>query len=239
MPEELNIFQCEDCLRYFVLGDGVDGARLVERPLGVLPESGRCGLGDCAGIRQARLVEERSRASAEVRPAMEFRRRCHERWLERRQGASPRDGRRVVKALGGAAAVLKGEAAGVGRSACPPERELPVHYGSSQREFHAAVDVSPAVRVLLEYLNARFGEWVPMVVLEQLEGCHMVHSRVADARRELHDDQDVDQKSLMHAPTGLLHSHYRLCWKADSERLKRKSKRDEAQGELSAMEGQQ
>ena len=111
-----------------------------------------------------------------------------------------------------------------------------VHIGSSQEEFKARVDVSRALVLLEERLRECYGEWVPMVVLEQLEGCHMVHSRVADLRERLPRDEDVDQKSIMYEPTGRAHSHYRICRRSESERLKRKLKREDGQGTLSAVE---
>ena len=227
------IFQCEHCLRYFAPG-AVGGAVLVSRPMGVLPEAGVCGLGDCAALREVVVGEVRRIDGAGQEAAAQSRLRA----CGKRKGQESRAG--AVAALGGAAAALRSRVPESGRGSCPEERDDDqVHIGSSQEEFKARVDVSRALVLLEERLRECYGEWVPMVVLEQLEGCHMVHSRVADLRERLPRDEDVDQKSIMYEPTGRAHSHYRICRRGESERLKRKLKREDGQGTLTAVEASQ
>jgi len=243
------IFQCEHCLRYFTRENGgVGSSCLAERPLGVLPELAVCGLADCEGLLAARLESELAQVRAEQEPVVDFWKRAKaKREMRRAQGAGCAKGgqRRAVSALGSAARVLRASAPAAGFSACPPEIERPmqgqgaVHIGSSQEEFKATVDVSDSLRRLLDYFQVHYNEWIPMVTLAQVSGCHAVHSRMPELRALLPCDHDIDQMGVMYAPTGKLHSHFRLCLKTESERLKRKLKREDGQGVLPSVEVRQ
>jgi hypothetical protein len=243
MNETSTIYQCEECLRFFALGEG--GFTLLQ-PLPVragLPEGCACGWADCREIALARREETRRIDEAGQRAVAVSRVRAHRTRVAAREGAGRggrvargncRDGKasRTVKALGGAAAALAGGGAGAEAfRGCPPERETVV-VGTSQREFLEAVDVSGAHRVLLEYFRERYGEWIPMVTLMELPGCLMVHSRVAELRGLLPKEEDIDQETRYYEATGRGHSHYRLCLKAESVRLKRREAAAEGQQEL-------
>lgn len=254
MPE---IFQCGECLRYWCpVPDG--GCQVTQRPMGVLPVMGACGRSDCEGIARVIAEQESARARLEQQPVVDFWKRKRELCLSRKAGAarpghgSRARGRSTGRANGRphtmaqAAADLKPGVSTFKDRVLPPERDgdgsfdaqfelAGVVVGSSQKEFLAAVDVSEAHGLLFDYFAKRRGQWIPLVEIEAIEGCHIAHSRIAELRGLLAEGEDIDQKSLMYEPTGRLHSHYRLCAKAESERLQRRVKRDEAQPEL--MEG--
>jgi len=65
MPD---IFQCENCLRYFARD--ADGVAFVARPLGVIPEPDVCGGAECAGLMASRLEQERAQVAAEQAPVV-------------------------------------------------------------------------------------------------------------------------------------------------------------------------
>jgi len=122
----------------------------------------------------------------------------------------------------------------------PPERDEDLDppagggrqvVGSSEAEFHAAVDVKEADRVLYAFFEAHYGVWIPMVELSRISGCHAVHSRIPEVRWMLPRDHDIDQKSIFYEPTGKAHSHYRLCLKSESQRLKRQAEREMDKGQ--------
>lgn len=205
-----------------------------------------CGLLDCAAVKQSRLAEEAARVAREQRPAAVARNRILVRRLEKRKaesgkagnkGARCRPSRPAVATLSSAANCLKHERCEDLSTPREPDFDprpstLDPVIGSSQKEFHAAVDVSAADQVLLAYFKAHFGEWVPMVELAELSGCHALHSRIPEVRGLLEADQDIDQQNRLYAPTGRLHSHYRLCRKSESERLKRKARKEAEQPEF-------
>lgn len=123
-------------------------------------------------------------------------------------------------ALARAAALLK--TAPVEDSRLPREPEYSGVVGSSQREYKACVDTAEANRKILAHLQAHYRQWVPMVRLIEVGGVIAVHSRMPEIRQMIAADEDVDNCNMYYAPTGKTHSHYRLCRKIESERLKRK-----------------
>ncbi len=252
MADSEPIYQCSDCGRFFSR-PGSSATCHGEGQLVVVPRPGGlgalfaadlllffvCGLADCAGIKASLLAEERARALREAAPALEDRRRFRQWAIERRQ-----------KARGGAVRKnadcrMKKDSlpdAPVHDGHCdrgmPPERDVLV-VGSSQVEFRVAVDVSVADGVLLDYFQRHYGEWVPMVLLAEVSGCHAVHSRMPEVRGLLPRDHDIDQESRLYEPTGKVHSHYRLCLKSDSVRLRRKGAAASASGQQELASVQQ
>lgn len=226
---------------------------MAPQPVGmrVLPVSCACGLPDCAGIKARLLEQERACVQQWQRPVVEFWKKKRERFLSSQAAGVKSTGRcgrslagsrtgAVRAALGSAAAALKPcSATGNTDRGMPPERDEVYGagsavgaIGSSQGEFHAAVDVGPALRRLLDYFTAHFGEFIALPVLEGVCGHHAVNSRCSELRELIPADQDIDQENRPYAATGTVHSHYRLCLKCESGRLKRKVARDAAQGEF-------
>lgn len=232
--EAATLFQCEHCFRYF---DSQGNA--CQRMPGLLPDVFTCGLADCAAFAAGFKAQVACVDRDAQRTAAAQRERIRQARLERRNGRKAKrravtsDGRRVT-----------GEPPAADWSSCPADTE-PLEcgtrnaergvaeesetrnskletgqvVGSSQRDFHAAVDVAPAHRKLLNYFQAHFGEYVPLTALEEICGHHAVNSRCSELRELIPADHDIDQKNILWEETGKLHSHYRLCLKSESHRL--------------------
>jgi len=246
------VFQCECCLRYFRShGDGAPELFIPQGHIG-LPESFVCGLGDCGQIQAAIERSERETVSRGQRTVLERRQAIIQ---SRREKSSPKSkvqgprscrhvagAPRLQSALGSAAKCLHSPVVADNRLAADTEplTESPMSkvqcpmssVGSSQREFLAAVDVGPAHAKLLQHFTKHYREWCALPVLEQVCGHHAVNSRCSELRDLIPGDHDIDQMNLAYAPTGKVHSHYRLCLKSESERIKRKERANEGQGEL-------
>lgn len=239
------IYQCEDCLRYVVPDMAADCfVLLAPQPvLRGLPEMCACGLRDCQTIAQEIAAADQRRLTADSKPVADFWRRKRDlrdskRKVESGKAGNP-CGRQSRRA--GAHAVTRPAIEGECHRGMPPEREVespessvpsPQSVGSSQAEFHSTVDVRAADDLLLNYFIRHYGEWIPLVMLMEVSRSITVHSRIPEVRVLLPENQDIDQQNRIYAPTGKAHSHYRLCLKSESVRLKRKAERDERQGEF-------
>lgn len=229
------------------------------------PELALCQLPDCAAvaaeIAAAELAKVNSSLVAVARQRVAIRRKVLERRCKKSKHRTSNAERRTSK---GASETPGGAQPAVpGWSSCPRDTEplsevdsdelmvdrgnselstinsqLSTVVGSSQAEFHGAVDVKPAVNKLLLYFHEHPDVWIPMTKLEEIAGAHAVHSRIVEVRAALKPDLDIDQENRFYAPTGTVHSHYRLCLKTESVRLKRAAERvqDARQGTLTTNE---
>jgi hypothetical protein len=212
-----------------------------------------CGFADCQAVKARNAAEEAERARRDRQPVVDFERRRRQRRqskiearkskIEHKKGARPK---REAASLITRHSADRGEC----HRGMPPEREeelmgeehrtLNIEHrtsnvaadhaavvGSSQGEFHAAVDVAPAHRRLLDYFMAHFGVYIPLPTLEEVCGHHAVNSRCSELRELIAAELDIDQRNLLYEPTGKVHSHYRICRKEESARLLAKREREQ------------
>lgn len=215
------IFQCEDCLRYFQwpldggagrTGDN-DLPTIVQRPLGVLPQLGVCGLRDCGALKLKLAAEERAIDSAGQARAHELlKRQRAARLLKREKCRGRRRGSRGVRrSMEDAAKALPSGVPAAGYSSCPVEREYfyqeaaTVHNGpmvrpmvslphaEQVRAFATSAIAAAQNERMLELLRMGFDEGCPQVPgrwvsngLLQEEGIGRPASRASDLRGTEH-----------------------------------------------------